>query len=73
MNISEATAWQRVAEVLRGNVDLDDDVTRDKVAHDCAVLDVRAHAAMKAGTKTDDETWSELLCNVAFLEPEVTK
>lgn len=66
MTITEATTWQRVASFLRGEFDHADEGTRQKIAHDLAVLDQRAHAALHAGPVDDIDTWDEHLCSVTF-------
>lgn len=68
MNITEAAAWQRVASFVAGDVDHVDEYTRQRVAHDLAVLDERAHKAMHAGKTRPMDEWDELLCNVTFEE-----
>lgn len=67
----EARAYQRVAEVLRGNLDLGDPVVRDDVVQALTYLDDRAHQAVHAGPRSDAETWDELLDQVQILDPEV--
>lgn len=66
----EARAWQRVAEVLRGNLDLADPKVRQDVVRDAAYLDERAYRAQMAGVRSDAETWDELLDQVQILDPE---
>lgn len=66
----EARAWQRVAEVLRGNLDLSDPRVRQDVVRDLAYLDERAYRAQMAGVRSDAETWDELLEQVEIREPE---
>lgn len=69
MTITEAVAWQHVADFLRGDVDHCDEGTRQKIAHDLAVLDQRAHAALKAGQPLDVDEWDAALCLVTLEAP----
>ena len=66
MNITEASAYQRLAAFVAGEVDHEDEYTRQRIAHDLAVLDERAHKAVHAGKHRDLDEWDELLCNVTF-------
>ena len=66
MNITEAAAWQRVAAFVAGEVDHEDEYTRQQVAHDLAVLDERAYKAMHAGQWRVLGEWDALLCEVTF-------
>lgn len=68
MNITEAAAWQRVAQFVAGDIDHCDAKTRQRIAHDLHVLDERAHKAMHAGKAREMDEWDELLCNVTFEE-----
>lgn len=69
MNIGEAVAWQTVAGLLRGDLDHNDDATRESIAKSCAALDHRAQQTLGAGPASSSASWDHHLCKVATEDP----
>ena len=68
MNITEAVAWQAVADFLRGDLDHADEATRADIVGACVWLDKAAHNALRSGTVSAPQDWDEHLCHVTTEE-----